>query len=79
MWGGVIAVAALAGLLVWLLRGRHAPPRPREPEDGLSYEELEARRELREAEQEVQQRGSAVEPDEEQAGDDWGPGVPRSY
>jgi hypothetical protein len=78
MWGEVIGLVLLTAVLFWFLRGRTAPVRPGAQED-LSYEEREARDELRRAEDEVREKGSSTSPDEEQRGDDWGPGTPRSY
>jgi hypothetical protein len=78
MWGEVIGMALLAGGLVWLLRGRSAAAgHPRRSAD-LSYEEMEAEEELRQAEEEVAQRETAAQPDDEVTGDDWGPGTPRA-
>jgi hypothetical protein len=79
MWGGVIGMALVAGLLFWLLRGRTSPAGSREDESDLNYEEKEAADELRRAEEEVRERESSAHADEEQPGDDWGPGTPRSY
>ena len=77
MWSGLIGLALLAGFLAWLLRGRQSadPPEP----EYRNYEEMEAAQELRDAEQEVQGLDSGARPDEEQPGDDWGPGTARSY
>ena len=77
MWSGIAGLALLAGFLAWLLRGRKSAADP-EPEYH-NYEEMEAARELRDAEQEVQELDSAARPDDEQPGDDWGPGTARSY
>lgn len=79
MWGGAVGVALLAGFLFWLLRGRNSAPVVSEDQADLSYEEKEAREELLRAEEEVRERESSSPPDEEQPGDDWGPGTPRSY
>lgn len=77
MWSGVIGLALLAGFLAWLLRGRRTADAV-EPEY-RNYEEMEAAQELREAEQEVQELDSSSRPEEDQPGDDWGPGTARSY
>lgn len=79
MWGELAGMALLAGFLFWLLRGRSAPPAASDDGSDLSYEEKEAREELSRAEEEVRERESTAKPDEEQQGDDWGPGTPRSY
>lgn len=79
MWSGLVGMALLAGVLVWLLRGRNSPAGAREDRSGLNYEEMEAADELRRAEEEVRERESTAQPDDEQPGDDWGPGTPRSY
>ena len=78
MWGEVIGMGLLAGGLVWLLRGRSAAAGGPARSAGLTYEEMEAAEELRQAEEEVAQRESAATPDEEVPGDDWGPGTPRA-
>lgn len=77
MWGGIVGMALLAGVLVWLLRGREA--RSERSRAGLNYEEMEAADELRRAEEEVRRLESGAQPEDEQPGDDWGPGTPRSY
>lgn len=79
MWGGLIGMTLVAGVLLWLLRGRSAPTGAGENRAGLSYEDMEAAEELRRAEEEVREREARAQPDEEQPGDDWGPGTPRSY
>ena len=79
MWGEVVGLALLAGVLFWLLRGRNAAAASRKPAGDLSYEEKEAADELQRAEEEVRKRESSAQPDEEETGDDWGPGTPRSY
>ena len=79
MLGGVIGLVALTGFLFWLLRGRESS-RPAEVEkDELSYEDMEAAQELKEAEEEVRDQDSSARPDDEQPGDDWGPGTAKSY
>jgi hypothetical protein len=72
-------MALLAGVLVWLLRGRHAGSPSRQPARDLTYEEKEAAEELQRAEEEVRERESSAQPDDEEPGHDWGPGTPRSY
>jgi hypothetical protein len=75
MWSGIAGLALLAVFLLWLLRGRSAGQR----DEQLTYEEREAQDELRLAEEEVRNRESGTSPDEEQEGDDWGPGTATSY
>lgn len=79
MWGEVIGLALLAGVLGWLLRGRNSAVVSQETSGDLTYEEREAADELRRAEEEVRKRESSSQPDDEEPGDDWGPGTPRSY
>jgi hypothetical protein len=79
MWGEVTGLVLLTAVLFWFLRGRTAPVRQGAQEEDLSYEDKEARDELRRAEEEVREKQSSTLPDEEQPGDDWGPGTPRSY
>ena len=79
MWGEVLGLALLAGVLVWLLRGRTAAPLSEEASADLTYEEKESADELRRAEEEVKEQGSKSQPDDEEPGADWGPGTPRSY
>lgn len=79
MTGELVGLALLAAVLGWFLRGRKSRPAPQRDSSHLNYEEMEAAKELREAEEEVRERGSGAQPDEEEAGDDWGPGTPRSY
>ena len=79
MWGEVIGLALVAGVLVWLLRGRSAGAQSRKADRELSYEEREAADELQRAEDEVRERKSTAQPDDEEPGDDWGPGTPRSH
>ena len=79
MWGEVVGLSLLAGVLLWLLRGRSAvAPRPEATHD-LSYEEIEAADELHQAEEDVKERESSAQPNDEDVGDDWGPGTPRAY
>jgi hypothetical protein len=67
----LVAGAALAALVVWLVR------RPRHPgprlvgDDGIDRAELEA------AEREVRDLESGRHPDDGFEGDDWGPGAAR--
>ena len=79
MWGGVIGMAMLAGVLFWLLRGRNAPAPSKAKGADLTYEEIEAAAELAQAEEDVRKREPTTQPDDELPGDDWGPGTPRSY
>ena len=78
MWGEVIGMGMLAGGLIWLLRGRTAPPAATAERGDQTYEEMEAAEELRQAEEEVSRRESTAQPDDEAPGDDWGPGTPRA-
>ena len=65
----LVAGAACAALVVWLLRQpRHPGPRL-VGDDGIDREELEA------AEREVRELESGQRPDDGFGGDDWGPGV----
>jgi hypothetical protein len=67
--GLAIALLALAGGLLLLLR--RPAPRPRLPDDRDETE-------LERAEREVRELGSGVTPDEaDDQLDDWGPGSPR--
>jgi hypothetical protein len=69
----LIGLVAAVALLAWLVRrGERAvlPAAPREPAD-IDYDELEA------AEREVRDLGTAVRPDDDVPGDDWGPGTAR--
>jgi hypothetical protein len=74
--GGGIGVLLVAGVLllavvVWLLRDRRHPGPRLHGHDGIDREELEA------AEREVRDLDDRRTPDEEQRGDDWGPGTAR--
>jgi hypothetical protein len=80
MWGELLGLALVAGILFWLLRGRTAgATSSKEATGDLSYEEMEAADELRQAEDEVRERGTNAQPEDEEPGDDWGPGTSRSY
>ena len=79
MWGGAIGMATLAAVLFWLLRGRNGPAASKSNSADLTYEEMEAADELAQAEEEVRERESSPQQDDELPGDDWGPGTPRSY
>ena len=79
MTGELVGLALLAIALGWFLRGRKSGPAPKQDLSHLSYEEMEAANELREAEEEVRERESRARPEDEEPGDDWGPGTPRSY
>lgn len=70
---GVLLVAGvlLIALVIWVLRDRRHPGPRLHGDDGIDREELEA------AEREVRERESGTSPDEEQPGDDWGPGAAR--
>ena len=58
-------------LVLWLMRDRRYPGPRLHGADGIDREELE------EAEREVRELEAGQLPDEEQPGDDWGPGVGR--
>lgn len=70
---GIVGVVAIVGLLLWLFGGprRRAMPAPEDdvttPVDG---DELAA------AERELAEDDGAVEADDDDAHDDWGPGRP---
>lgn len=70
MTGGIVALVLLAVGLLWLLRGNsrseHHTPGPADDWD---------RAELEQAEREVRDRSSQARPDDEETGDDWGPGT----
>jgi hypothetical protein len=74
--GGGIGVLLVSGVLLhavmlWLLRDRRHPGPRLHGHDGIDREELEA------AEREVRDLEDRRSPDEEQPGDDWGPGAAR--
>lgn len=73
-----LALAAIAGLLLWLLSGRDST-RSETAIDSVSptYEDMEAAEELRAAEEDVRDLESGARPEEERPGDDWGPGTSR--
>jgi hypothetical protein len=79
MTGELVGLALVAIALGWFLRGRKAGPARNPDHSHLSYEEMEAAKELREAEEEVRERDSGARPEDEEPGNDWGPGTPRSY
>lgn len=65
-----LGVAGLVALAIWLLaRFRHRTTEDRVEE--IDWEELE------EAEQDVRDRDINARPEDEQGGDDWGPGAPK--
>lgn len=66
MTGAIIGLLAGIALLFWVLRRAGAPKR--EVHD-IDLEELEA------AEREVRDFGTSALPEEDQPGDDWGPGA----
>jgi hypothetical protein len=66
----LLGVAGLVALAIWLLaRFRHRTTEDRTEE--IDWEELE------EAERDVRDRDVNARPEEEQHGDDWGPGAPK--
>lgn len=71
MWGGIAALAAIAAVLFWLLRGhKSASTRSTNLADSeVDHDELEA------AEEEIREVDSGAQPGDEQPGDDWGPGT----
>ena len=70
MIGGLLLLAILAIGLLWLLRGDTASSsRTPGPQDDWDRAELE------QAEREVRDRSSAARPEDEETGDDWGPGA----
>lgn len=67
----LLGVAGLVALALWLLaRFRHRNTEDHTAE--IDWEELE------EAEQEVRDRDIDARPEDDQYGDDWGPGAPRT-
>lgn len=66
MTGAIIGLLAGIALLFWVLRRAGAP---RREVQNIDLEELEA------AEREVRDLGSSALPEEDQPGDDWGPGA----
>lgn len=72
MLGGSIVLVVLAVGLLWLLRGDStSQARTPGPEDDWDRAELE------QAEREVRDRSSTARPEDEEPGDDWGPGTAR--
>lgn len=72
----VVALAVIAGLLLWLLSGRDSATSSKAPESGeQGYEAMEAAEELRVAEEDVRDLDTAAQPGDDQPGDDWGPGT----
>jgi hypothetical protein len=72
MLGGIVVLAILAVGLLWLLRGdATTQARTPGPEDEWDRAELE------QAEREVRDRSSKARPEDEEPGDDWGPGTAR--
>lgn len=70
MLGGLAMIAALAVGLLWLLRGDPAgEAKTPGPEDDWDRAELE------QAERDVRDRHGMAKPDDEEPGDDWGPGA----
>lgn len=71
--GLIVAVALVAAVIAWLVRGRrrYRGPRLVGGDDGIDREELE------EAEREVRDLGLDHRPEDDVTGDDWGPGTAR--
>ncbi len=71
--GLLVAMALVAAVIVWLVRGRRQYPGPRlvGEDDAIDREELE------EAEREVRDLDLDRRPEDEVPGDDWGPGAAR--
>jgi hypothetical protein len=67
----LVAAAALAAVIVWLLRPRRHPGPRLVGDDGIDRDELEA------AEREVRELDGGQRPDDGLEGDDWGPGAAR--
>lgn len=67
----LVALAALAALIVWLVRPRRHPGPRLVGDDGIDRDELEA------AEREVQELESGRRPEDGFEGDEWGPGAAR--
>ena len=73
----IVALALIAGVVVWLARGQRAARSPRgaddydTDDDGIDREELEA------AEREVRDLDIGQRPEDGFEGDDWGPGAAR--
>jgi hypothetical protein len=68
----LIALAALAALVIWLVKRDRSYPGPR-----LHGDESIDREELEQAEREVRELESHHRPEEGFLGDDWGPGARR--
>jgi hypothetical protein len=66
-----LAAVLLVGLVLWLVRERRYPGPRLYGEDGIDHEELEA------AEREVRELEAGALPEDDRAGDDWGPGAGR--
>jgi len=66
-----IAAVLLVGVVLWLVRERRYPGPRLHGKDDIDREELEA------AEREVRELERGALPDDERAGDDWGPGTGR--
>jgi hypothetical protein len=66
MTGAIIGLLAGTALLLWVLRRAGAP---RRDPPAIDREELEA------AERELDDLGADALPEEDQPGDDWGPGA----
>jgi hypothetical protein len=74
--GGAVGIllvggAALAALIVWLVRPRRHPGPRLVGDDGIDRDELEA------AEREVRELESGRRPEDGFEGDEWGPGAAR--
>jgi hypothetical protein len=70
MLGGLLLLVVMATGLLWLLRGDPSgDAKTPGPEDDWDRAELE------QAERDVRDRNSMAKPDDEEPGDDWGPGA----
>ena len=67
----LVAVAAVAAVVVWLVRPRRHPGPRLVGDDGIDRDELEA------AEREVRELESGQRSEDRLEGDDWGPGAAR--
>lgn len=70
MLGGLLGLVVMAAGLLWLLRGDPSgDAKTPGPEDDWDRAELE------QAERDVRDRNSLARPEDEEQGDDWGPGT----
>jgi beta-lactam-binding protein with PASTA domain len=71
--GLIVAVALVVAVILWLIRGRRQYPGPRLLGENAEIDQDE----LEDAEREVRELDSDHRPDDDVAGDDWGPGTAR--